>query len=70
MSNSRNSVTFMKVQVIDNLTPPKPKEGKYTLSSPPSKPKIIGIRNYSPITSLNINGLNLLVKRLGLTEWI
>ena len=59
------------MQTIGNLTVSKLKEGKHTHyhDNHPNQ-KTTGTNHYWSITSLNINELNLLIKRHKLTDWI
>ena len=50
----------MKTQATDNLTPANPKEGKRINTT---TEKSTGISNHCSLISLNINGLDLHIKR-------
>ena len=68
-SNTRKESTPQKKQE-NNLISTKPKEDSHTNIIPPLTTKIIGSNNHFSLISLNIKGLNSLIKRHGLTDWI
>ncbi|MBV2150709.1 endonuclease/exonuclease/phosphatase family protein [Sphingobium sp. AS12] len=70
-----NITTLTKTQAIDNLILPNTKrsrraKSKHTMTPPTINPKQTRTNNQWTLISLNVNGLNLPIKRYRLTEWI